>query len=465
MLKAKGTARFADNRPGSAELTRQMKMIQRKPEDEMLQKKTEDDMLQRKPEDELLQKKPEDELLQKKPEDEMLQRKTEDELLQKKTDEEMLQPKTEDELPVQKKSIDEEPLQKVSSGKGANNNGLPDKLRSGVENLSGIAMDDVKVHYNSSRPAQLNALAYAQGSDIHLAPGQEKHLPHEAWHVVQQKQGRVQPTMQMKAGVPVNDDPGLEKEADIKGAQSLQMKCKECEESPAQRVTASHASRGVAQRYTEQKGWKISETDGYKIEKRVPSRLHVKHGMPGPHPADKFAVVGSANGYDMYTFSGRFVNDCLGFSEYLSTGKYSKASAFVGKDDDPSGTDREFGKSDKQNLSIAESGGSSKFSKGTDATPGIGESYTMVRRKIEANECPFHVAMVVASDGEDNVTCEADAGANRRKPIFDMYVAHAKKKRKTGDVPLTFHETYKSAYTTKDNISPTTGVLAPKPVI
>ena len=37
-------------------------------------------------------------------------------------------------------------------------------------------MDHVKVHYNSSQPAQLNALAYAQGSDIHIGPGQEKHL-------------------------------------------------------------------------------------------------------------------------------------------------------------------------------------------------------------------------------------------------------------------------------------------------
>ncbi|HAP61901.1 MAG TPA: hypothetical protein DCR93_21180, partial [Cytophagales bacterium] len=37
------------------------------------------------------------------------------------------------------------------------------------------------------------------GTDIHLAPGQQKHLPHEAWHVVQQKQGRVKPTLQPKA--------------------------------------------------------------------------------------------------------------------------------------------------------------------------------------------------------------------------------------------------------------------------
>ena len=87
--------------------------------------------------------------------------------------------------------------------KKENKTGLPDNLKSGIESLSGMSMDDVKIHYNSANPAQLNAEAYAQGTDIHIAPGQEKHLPHEAWHVAQQKQGRVQPTMQMKNGVPV----------------------------------------------------------------------------------------------------------------------------------------------------------------------------------------------------------------------------------------------------------------------
>ncbi|WP_299315833.1 DUF4157 domain-containing protein [uncultured Aquimarina sp.] len=109
-----------------------------------------------------------------------------------------------------------------------NNTGLPDNLKSGIENLSGYSMGDVKVHYNSSKPAQLQAHAYAQGTDIHLAPGQEKHLPHEAWHVVQQKQGRVKPTKQLKSKVNINDDVGLEKEADVMGkkAQILQPKIK-----------------------------------------------------------------------------------------------------------------------------------------------------------------------------------------------------------------------------------------------
>ncbi len=49
--------------------------------------------------------------------------------------------------------------------------GLPDNLKAGIERLSGLSMDDVKVHYNSSKPAPLQALAYTQGTDIHVGPG------------------------------------------------------------------------------------------------------------------------------------------------------------------------------------------------------------------------------------------------------------------------------------------------------
>jgi hypothetical protein len=118
-----------------------------------------------------------------------------------------------------------EPIQMEASpepSRRENNTGLPDNLKSGIENLSGYSLDDVKVNFNSNKPAQLNAHAYAQGTDIHVASGQEQHLPHEAWHVVQQKQGRVKPTMQMKGNVNVNDDESLEKEADEMGAKTIQ---------------------------------------------------------------------------------------------------------------------------------------------------------------------------------------------------------------------------------------------------
>jgi hypothetical protein len=112
-------------------------------------------------------------------------------------------------------------LQEASAPK-TNSTGLPDRLKTGVESLSGMSMDHVRVHYNSSKPAQLHAHAYAQGSEIHVAPGQEQHLPHEAWHVVQQRQGRVRATAQC-AGSPLNDDPGLESEADLMGAKAEQL--------------------------------------------------------------------------------------------------------------------------------------------------------------------------------------------------------------------------------------------------
>ncbi|PAV12969.1 hypothetical protein ASJ81_04380 [Methanosarcina spelaei] len=115
---------------------------------------------------------------------------------------------------VQRQEIpqEKEPLQT----KRENNTGMSDNLKAGVESLSGIDMSDVRVHYNSDKPAEVGALAYTQGINIHIAPGQERHLPHEAWHVVQQAQGRVQLTMQLKE-IAMNDDVGLEKEADQMG--------------------------------------------------------------------------------------------------------------------------------------------------------------------------------------------------------------------------------------------------------
>ena len=103
-----------------------------------------------------------------------------------------------------------------------NRTGLPDRLIRGMTQLSGMPLDDVRVHYGSAKPATLGAHAYTEGSQIFVAPGQERHVPHEAWHVVQQKQGRVQATRQLK-GIAINDDRGLEAEADAMGHRALQL--------------------------------------------------------------------------------------------------------------------------------------------------------------------------------------------------------------------------------------------------
>lgn len=108
---------------------------------------------------------------------------------------------------------------KTTNSNFRNQTGLPNNLKLGIENLSGYSMDDVRVHYGSSKPAAVQAYAYTQGTDIYVAPGQERHLPHEAWHVAQQMAGRVAPTTEIN-GMPVNDNAALEHEADVMGAKA-----------------------------------------------------------------------------------------------------------------------------------------------------------------------------------------------------------------------------------------------------
>jgi len=145
---------------------------------------------------------------------------------------------------MQQKSNDQQsifsnaPIQRES-----NKTGLPDNLKSGMENLSGFNLDSVKVHYNSPKPATVQAHAYAQGSDIHLASGQEKHLPHELGHVVQQMQGKVQPTTNI-GGVAVNDSPSLESQATAMGNQAMQMKAK----SGSKRSITQNKQKGTIQK-------------------------------------------------------------------------------------------------------------------------------------------------------------------------------------------------------------------------
>jgi Domain of unknown function (DUF4157) len=166
--------------------------------------------------------------------------------------------------PAQDRKMGELPLK-------PNRTGLPDNLKSGIESLSGIPVDNVNVHYNSTQPAQINALAYTQGNDIHVAPGQEQHLPHEAWHVVQQAQGRVKPTMQMKGGVPVNDDRGLEHEADVMGARAMQFRRSTQGDIRAQTGDVTSAKNGPTNPI-------VQRRIGFEFETGIP----VAEQIPGP---------------------------------------------------------------------------------------------------------------------------------------------------------------------------------------
>lgn len=154
------------------------------------------------------------------------------------------------------KAIGPESPQAAADTRSANPTGMPDALKAGIESLSGMDMSAVRVHRNSAKPAQLSAHAYAQGQDIHLGPGQDKHLPHEAWHVVQQRQGRVRPTGRV-AGQALNDDPGLEQEASAMGSRALQMKLPGPGEPPRQ-----HKSNDASPPKSPQPGAAQASTSG-----------------------------------------------------------------------------------------------------------------------------------------------------------------------------------------------------------
>ena len=117
----------------------------------------------------------------------------------------------------------EQPLQREAENK----TGIPDDVKQRMEDSFNTDFSGVRVHPDSAAAPEVGALAYTQGTDIHFAPGQFKPdtsagqqlLGHELTHVVQQAEGRVQPTTEI-GGMPVNDNEGLEHEADVLGAKA-----------------------------------------------------------------------------------------------------------------------------------------------------------------------------------------------------------------------------------------------------
>ena len=77
---------------------------------------------------------------------------------------------------------------------------IPAYLKSQAERKSGCDLSNVKVHYNSTKPADYQAVGIAQKNTIHLAPFHENKIKHEVVHIVQQKQNTF-PVCQQRGSV------------------------------------------------------------------------------------------------------------------------------------------------------------------------------------------------------------------------------------------------------------------------
>ncbi len=96
-----------------------------------------------------------------------------------------------------------------------------------MENSFDQDFSKVDIHPNSDAASNLKAQAFTQGNEIHFASGKydpnsksgQELIGHELTHVVQQKEGKVEPNTS-SMGLPVNDNPHLEQEADLLGAKA-----------------------------------------------------------------------------------------------------------------------------------------------------------------------------------------------------------------------------------------------------
>lgn len=153
-----------------------------------------------------------------------------------------------------------------SGGAGA---ALPASVQAKMEDAFDFDFGAVRVHQGSEATA-VGALAFTQGTDLHFAPGQydpdsdrgHELIGHELAHVVQQSEGRVAATTQRK-GIELNDDPGLEREADRWGSIAARGESIGRRGGGEAASAATAAQRKVIQRAAQTSHWGVFEDTQY----------------------------------------------------------------------------------------------------------------------------------------------------------------------------------------------------------
>ncbi|MGL5890976.1 MAG: hypothetical protein ACRC3B_13900 [Bacteroidia bacterium] len=249
--------------------------------------------------------------------------------------------------------------------------------------------------------------------------------------------------------------------------------------TPTESRAAAHiagARSGVSfpapiQLYTTPAGKKLSAGANYYVEDVDQTKLYVKAGAAlgnhgGQIVAAGAAVVYNAANYTPYHYyaddTGGFVNDCLNLAEQL-TGNTKIASNGAEMKAPGTGANggKAFGSTLVQNTTIAND---AAWATDESANPAIGEAYAMAPTVKPVGHDPrYHAAAVVAKDGTDNITLEADAGSALTRPVFDIYDTQPPGVRVDAN-SKTFHEVYSATYTFARGVpavnhAPSTGVL------
>lgn len=197
-------------------------------------------------------------------------------------------------------------------------------------------------------------------------------------------------------------------------------------------IQSSNNYLSPIQCYTRRSPYKTSENRNFRTLIDDTNRLDKKAGVTTIID-DLLAETGTVGKYKSYKYNAilrgnarqgivrNFINDCGFFSDFLMTRDVTAlAEGYDSHTKTGAGTDE-------------------------DADPLAGEAYFM-QSNPEANidlSCVHHQATVIAQDGGDNITCEANAGVVLREPIFDMYGTEVHEQ--------TFHRRFKDSYGDEDN--------------
>lgn len=229
----------------------------------------------------------------------------------------------------------------------------------------------------------------------------------------------------------------------------------------------------VVQMYTKAGGKKISANANYYIKDSDNEKLFVESSAQIGSRGGQIVATGASEVYNSNTYNayhyyaddeGGFVNDCLGLAEKLAgSTKMASGRAEFRAPGSGGGGGKLFGHSYSQNTKIAQDDG---WHEDANTNPAIGEAYaiapTVEPGETGISEAPYHVAAVIAKDGTDNITLEADAGTSRKRPLFDMYDTQPPNKRVDAK-SKTFHEVYASEFTysrlVNTPLAPSTGLL------
>ncbi|MFB8140610.1 eCIS core domain-containing protein [Streptomyces parvus] len=344
-------------------------------------------------------------------------------------------------------------------------------LREEMESRLGSDFSDVRLHTDSAArasAAEVGARAYTSGNHVVIGDGGGgKHtLAHELTHVIQQRQGPVAGT-DNGAGLSVSD-PGdrFEREAEANAVRVMRRTPEQGTEgdrsdqgsgsraTSVQReadATARDAARGtdatVVQRFSEDStdelgNVRASETGRY-LMPLTPGAdttvIWVLRGAPPPRYCKPTGESGAIRGqmYEEYEPATYFLADCAHTAEEimhqqrLALGQDASAFALGGA---------RFGLGDQENAEGAQAYAAARPG-GTNANgeerPVPGQAYAIVEtawhgdyeRPANASGWPYHVAAVVAVDGDDRITVEQAADGNDAKArqghegIIDMYTA------------------------------------------